>query len=1391
MRDALVGTGGLAIGAGMTALISFIVAKAKLSDQRHLLRNISVSKENLQSWQAELSDRFDRMHIDAEGQDLKTTFMQAVGIQNLDGPNPTINPLCIEIINDFQDKAIKGQFIGESGAVLRLFDAITSGVTDYLLKNKVLAWDGSNSRYHVKAGQLSQGAAAMIMFGNELCLLILRLSQVANRVSITAGDKSAKYEKIKNMVGAIHLSIEEAFKINRSDRKKDGLLRVNATGFGRILKDGLGAVFGYHNGRVDSMAFLEDSIAEATDAELNFAEEKRSIIERLADVMFSEAELKTDEFVASEFTFAAHHAMQESYKAAMMATQNADSKAAGPGVPAQVYFEGYVSKNTVFHRSAKQVELTLNRDMWEYMRRCFDANHQKILALPHGNPKFETFGDLSAKTKFVGKSRSADFVSEEAATGGMLLWSDIAFLRGAFALCMDAYGEEVRNGSGANSADASFFQQCGLFLLNQIKALSGALADDTYFTQLINRTMHHYEDMAGEKMHASDTLIPLGVSQEILLTRQAQIRDFYGTNKNQSQNLEAITKMPASTLATSLRKEAAWHVYVTQRLQENVSVKKVKVNSQSMVGDWSIDSARLKAWSLMATLMANATITPSERDSGARAFHEHTQGLLREYTAYQGSASSVFEQHKQLTSAYKNTIESANAMLDAINDFFAQAKVDSKLKTSLKKQIEALFQSTDTNDTVRLRFFNLTTSEKVEHTRLTLSASSLVNPVDYRNIGEALHAIKNCLDLVIKQDRSLQGKTLATKAALESLLNNNSQNKDLIESYAIVSLEEKLAAAMKNIQGAQAWYPALTAKQVSQQNQATHENLQSEWKQLEKSVKSLADQNQALVKENAQKSDELEAYKKKFESFSDEIQTSIEGLSVFKTSSQSDADKQALGESVAALRDHFSMLTIDMGSFRSKAIELSSGLLISLKEMAERYQTDIQSITDEVTSISDGIDARIKEKQTWNTSNLQEEINGLVQQLISSDEKDKINAIDILEQTGKNHLADLVAIKSQVDMQLSFLKDKLEKFKGFSQVHDRALGKLTELKLLDDQISKTQKNLSDAVKTISDRVDTLSARVTQIEDTVKAVQSHVQKVISDAFSMVQSELDTHNSRANLSLSGGDAEIKNKVQLSTRVRQASAPKKAIIDTLLMELNSALKELKVSDKNSSGAQIKVINALSKLFAAAHMHRTKVASPLAPLSKSSKTLAQLILPKDPEKKKILIQLLKSLTESLTKIHHSSNDSAVIELKVPKAFQYIEMNINKLVEPKGKSEFTDSKFAKLMKAVLEFQFRLQNKGEALNWGQGSTMINDSDWESFVNQFTLQSLPSMAPVAFAHRSGFSAADRPVTSSVQEHTTVATQSSAVVNVENADSLGDSHAQRSNNDETHAPGQSNH
>jgi hypothetical protein len=135
--------------------------------------------------------------------------------------------------------------------------------------------------------------------------------------------------------------------------------------------------------------------------------------------------------------------------------------------------------------------------------------------------------------------------------------------------------------------------------------------------------------------------------------------------------------------------------------------------------------------------------------------------------------------------------------------------------------------------------------------------------------------------------------------------------------------------------------------------------------------------------------------------------------------------------------------------------------------------------------------------------------------------------------------------------------------------------------------------------------------------------------------------------------------------------------------------------------------------------------------------------------------------------------------------------MNINKLVEPKGKSEFTDSKFAKLMKAVLEFQFRLQNKGEALNWGQGSTMINDSDWESFVNQFTLQSLPSMAPVAFAHRSGFSAADRPVTSSVQEHTTVATQSSAVVNVENADSLGDSHAQRSNNDETHAPGQSNH
>ena len=1277
LGGAVAGVAGLAVGAGIASLIAVIMGKIKESRLKSEYRNLKVDKNGLEKWQVALEGRTKRMHLESDAE----TFIHAVGVQNLSSENPTVDPLCVELYNNWKTNAIQGDFIGLSGTIVDLYESIMHGVTDYLYQHNVLTWQGSNKGFSFKSreGGLEQGPVGMIMFGNELSMLLLYLSQVANQVTTDEKQRGAKIAQTKKIVEAIHLSVNEAF-------NNVGLLRRNRTRFGAAAKKVLRAVAGFENGREVSFKMLHDNIKAAESK----SPTEKSMIEELRETMINEADKKADQAIASELMLSAHSASNESYQTAVAATQIADSKAIGPALPAHTYFKGFVSQPTVLHKANTQVQLTENRDMWDYMTKPFDSNHQDVVSLPHGAPQFKAVGDLSRESKLTPMDRSADFVAPANAKVAMLEWAHITYLRKVVEQITDAYSEEVRMGGGAKSPTALYFLTLIDQGLSQIKTLYHKLANSIFFTQMIKRSKTSYQK-AGEELAVSNYDVVIGIPSDKTEVRKQSIADFLGADDPGNDNLKDITKIEGSTLCDGLRKDMAWHVHMQGHVTNLIKSHRIDKTRTSDMSSWEVAGARSKAWSLISSLMANLQVDGSS-DEGFNQFKQDIVNWPVEHAKLLGNTTAtaqVAQKHKEVTEAYAKAISAANKMLVAVNDFLRKLKIkDQNTYDQLKNEI---------NKDVKPHNLLSFSEDNKGALSISLLQYNLTSALDYHNLSKNLSIIVDKVSLRLPVNVSQQvfdqmGQSSDNKTALEWISECNPY-RELLGTNSVLLLT------------AQKKFPKLHQQEAFLLEAQSKEAI-TRAKDNEQHVIGLAATVDALTTEKAETEALIAQISSKMIRQAGAVASTAGDMSTQLGEQKEELD--TLGEKLKNINKDLDQFIETQGKLTLEQTRLTQEVLDTLALAQNTFKAEAEQVEKLMTSQSDGF------KEIFNTPNLSEDVKNLTQQ------------------QSKALIETLTATYQRLDETAKQIKQKIDAF----SVKNITLTEESEKQL--EQLRKVQTEIEGVVE----RIKALESRVSTLESTVIGIIGNAREMKEDLIllsQVVTGLVNIREQRPNVESESLEHIDTNKKDIKSSTFQA---KEDAINELFKDFSDKLKQYhqanngdqKVADKVRD--QTKLFSSLCMLIGAASTHRSKVIPLLAGPTKSAVNVASALFPKkqgtneerasSQEARGRLIELLKDYTSSL---EEKWKVNKITEpYSIPHSFRILGEKTNDILASlSSKHCLTPRKLLKILEDITRIHYALTHKGEKPSFTGGFELTVKNAWLAKAKEYSLESGPTLA----------------------------------------------------------------
>lgn len=1327
LGGAAAGIGGLAVGVGLTALIAFIDKKIALHKTKKAYTNIKCDAEKVYAWQTALEARVGQMPLEEA---FKQFLIDNAGVQgDKQGKNPTIPPFCIDLFNAFQDKAIKGAFLKESGAIVDIFDSMMFGILGYLLLHKAIVYNGDTNGYRFNVDQIDQGTAAMLMFGNELSIYLLRLSQVCNSITTNEQQRQEKRALADKIVESIHITIRQAL-------GKNGLLNEKRTKFGEIVKGVASKLFGYQSGRVMSLDNIISSVVEPKRDEHDTP--LPSIFEKIKDRMLLEASLKEDEAIASELVRSAYEAKNKSYIGMVMATQNDDP--IGPAVPVEIYREFKKPAEAVLTKKARKlVDITENRGFLLAERRAYNDKNT-IVAMPSGQADFTPVGDLNRQTKASLKSRSAKYVTKEHATQSMQVWRDITYLRGVIEQISAAYSEEVRHGSGAKSPIAHYFLLMLNQALNQVQLLYAKLAGDDFLTQMINRTKHHYVNEHQLDLSAKKSEVSIGLPHELGAIREVSVDGFYNLapemtsenaekgrslNNRRTNNLDEIRRLPSSTFASALRKDAAWHVYMQQHIQNLLQdhEKWPEADIQTVldnIDQWSALSERAKAWSLTASVLLNDDDQLS-KDAGYQAFRQDTKDWREAFNdipneVEQRDLIAISKKHKSVMASYTAVIKNSQETITDINNLL-QALYNDK-NDLYRVLIKDLMQIAKDNLAIQ------STTNEDGCISLQLETYRLIDAYDYH------HIIDNLLTMSVVI-RSQSEVPTATKEVLDT----NARNlRDLTDQLPKLNETEK----------------ETILRQKTEEASNSLKQLLAQVEDLTSSVSSLKAKNTDLLAHNIQLTERLAGIESAFAQQLESILKTLDpenpllGKSgdLLKALQDSlESGKNLLAEKIKTAKD-------TVKSFQEQSLKTIKALLEEQASLVKTALDNNSGRDQDLLGINTVIEAeldKVKSKKitVLEDDSLRKKINEMIISRPSDSEKIESDLDAYVRGVVEKHLDSqieaLANIKSAVEKCLQKSPGYLAAINACAPNYDNH--KKTYEELVD--LSKvTMDTLKQAEVTNDGKIADLEAQVANLQMEAEKAKWR-EKMIDDQLikmkSIFASQLKTYQEYDRLSIRKADnsmptarmGKLGQSAHNAAPVGIARGHKSDKIRKQLDILANALDKLMIHKKsgelasfNAKAITSEAMNALVSAFLVAHVHRKRFLPEWAGIAKSAKSLAEIVVPKKNESVKKFALISKLIAH--VRFLEDKFEEAFPNVKYQSAGSLRLLKTWAKYDPKNvpADKLTTYQMARIMKDIVRLQYQVANHGDTNFYHNGKAIPlftggyhQDFDWDGLITK--------------------------------------------------------------------------
>ena len=822
--------------------------------------------------------------------------------------------------------------------------------------------------------------------------------------------------------------------------------------------------------------------------------------------------------------------------------------------------------------------------------------------------------------------------------------------------------------------------------------------------ELIKRSNHYYEKQNTPTY--KNTNVTLAVSEELSSTRGSvdiarELDDPYQAKSIQKSGIETgsgshgtdtmlqtICAATGSTFCTLKRQELGWQVRSKKLVNQLLSSFDIRAElSSESLSNFELDDPRAKALTMLAALGSSSSSLTSDNKSVkqvAKGWFEKNETWILSYAALVGqddakvAVLAIANQQEKLRNTMATILKEGNALITLLNRILSQM---AKVKES--NSVLSVDQPNAFEDSPYISYVN---RNGARFGQFVMHEEKMITLFSFDSVVKSLSALANKFTNTKEINTKVQALTDAAGTLPTQSLDKLTQGK----------------------------------REATQSELSSRFQLDSENRGLRTD---LDDRNQAVAK--------LESTLAEVREKSDELTEQVTDL------------KSKLAESV----DVFSTLT-------AKLSQAKEGLLEATQKAARTtsdYNTLTTDMLKELKKQQEGWIAEIKTIQSQfqeTQKTLQKQHKDLLQKVgeVSLSDEEKKQLIKLFfthfnQNIQKTH-EEIEVNQARMSDRAQALRDRIVAYENQNNnLSEDAKALLSALKQAEFSVSQLLEEMTEFKKTLTQLVKTEIIKLqTQLDE--------LRSLLASGSSQQASSSATNS---DLGWADNDQDIQNRIHYSKTVTAALEPKKQAINVKLSDLNTALKKLKLSTSTSKStdpfadsvrvpAKIEVMNALVAVFAIANVHRRKGAMS-ANLSKSAQSLAEVILPTDRVKKLALIDLLQAHVGLLSTTVEKSSDALIQNMKTPKAFKYIKgLNIFAMVEPKGKHEFTPAKFAKVMKAILTYQYSLFHGGNQPSLVDGYKKSSKEEWISFTNDFAM-ALPSKNNTNDAQRSEITTKD--------------------------------------------------